>query len=397
MNTEKVSIVLPTYNGAKYIRQSIDSCLNQTFKNIEIIVVDDGSTDMTPQIIQSYEDKRIKYIRHEKNKGLPEALNTGFANTTGGYFTWTSDDNFYVKEAIEKMLSFLKEKKCSFVYCDYYLIKNNNFSQRSLFRLPDHVDLGNMNHIGPCFLYSRKVKEIIGDYDPEVLLSEDYDYWIRVSKQFSMYHLKEPLYYFRMHHKTLSYTKFYEIQIVSCLVRVRNDILDINRATHLFINLITNKNMRFFNLNKTLARILFETKVKIILRDFKRGRIGFKEAKLKLENIFIIFKPSGLLGMSIEFANFENVKKEIISILEGLYSKNNLPFAIKQLEKHAYSNVYCGIALRYYEFGVIKQFLIYFLKALRLYPRLVLKEIFLNHFRKIILSHLRMYDPQKIK
>ena len=396
MKPERVSIVLPTYNGAKYIRQSIDSCLNQTYKNIELIVVDDGSTDRTPQIIQSYTDPRIKYLRHEKNKGLPRALNTGFAHATGSYLTWTSDDNLYAKEAIEKMLSFLKQKKGSFVYCDFYLLKNNNFSQRRLFRLPDRVNLGNSNHIRACFLYSRKVKDIIGDYDPEVLLSEDYDYWIRVSKKFSMYHLNEPLYYFRMHHDTLSYIKFFEIQIVSCLVRVKNDILDINRVTHLFIDLITDKTMRFFNLNINLARILFEKKIKIILRDFKRGKIGFKDAKLKLENIFIIFKPSGLSGISIKFANFENIQKEIISILDELYSKNNLPFAIKQLKKHAYSNVYCGIALRYYEFGEIKQFLIYFLKAIRLYPRLVLKEIFLNHFRKKILFHLRLYDPQKI-
>lgn len=390
MKTEKVSIVLPTYNGAKYIRQSIDSCLNQTYKNIELIIVDDGSTDRTPRIIKSYKDKRIKYIRHDKNKGLPHALNTGFANATGSYLTWTSDDNFYVKEAIEKMLSFLKEKKGSFVFCDYYLLKNNNFSQRRLFRLPDRVDLGINNHIGACFLYSRKVKDIIGDYDPDVLLGEDYDYWIRVSKKFSIYHLNEPLYYFRMHNKTLSFIKFYEIQIVSFLVRVKNDILDINRVIHLFINLITNKNMRFFNLNKNLARILFEKKIKIILRDFKMGRIGFEDAKFKLENIFIIFKPSGLSGMSIEFENFENIKKEIISILDELYNKNNLPYAIKQLKKHAYSNVYCGIALRYYEFGEIKQFLIYFLKALRMYPRLVLKEIFWGHFRTKLFYHLSL-------
>lgn len=66
----KVSIVLPTHNGARYLRQSIDSCLNQTYKNLELIIVDDGSIDVTPDIIMSYQDKRIKYIRHEKKKGL---------------------------------------------------------------------------------------------------------------------------------------------------------------------------------------------------------------------------------------------------------------------------------------------------------------------------------------
>ena len=106
----KVSIVLPTYNGAKYIRQCINSCLNQTYNNIELIIVDDGSKDETPDIIKSYKDERIKYIMHARNLGLPYALNTGFRNAVGEYLTWTSDDNYYTKKAIETMLSFIKDK-----------------------------------------------------------------------------------------------------------------------------------------------------------------------------------------------------------------------------------------------------------------------------------------------
>src|SRR3990170_3452478 len=108
----KVSIVLPTYNGEKYIRQSIDSCLNQTHENIELIIVDDCSIDNTPEIIKSYKDSRVKSLRHDQNKFLPHALNTGFSNATGEYLTWTSDDNYYAKEAIEKMVSFLKNRNC---------------------------------------------------------------------------------------------------------------------------------------------------------------------------------------------------------------------------------------------------------------------------------------------
>jgi glycosyltransferase involved in cell wall biosynthesis len=67
----KVSIILPTYNGSKYLRQAIDSCLKQTYKNIELIIVDDGSTDGSPKIIRSYNDSRIIYIRHEKIKASP--------------------------------------------------------------------------------------------------------------------------------------------------------------------------------------------------------------------------------------------------------------------------------------------------------------------------------------
>src|SRR3989304_1114440 len=116
VSSPKVSIVLPTYNGARYIRQSIDSCVHQTYRNIELIIVDDASTDNTPEIIASYKDERIKYFRHEKNMGLPHALNAGFAEANGDCLTWTSDDNYYAKEAIEKMLSFLIKKSSSFIY-----------------------------------------------------------------------------------------------------------------------------------------------------------------------------------------------------------------------------------------------------------------------------------------
>jgi glycosyltransferase involved in cell wall biosynthesis len=117
-----VSIVLPTYNGSRYIQQSIDSCLNQTYSNIELIIVDDGSTDCTEQIINSYTDNRIRYIQHQKNAGLPTALNTGVAHATGDYLTWTSDDNFYAPQAIETQLTFLLKNKYDFVYCDIFVM-----------------------------------------------------------------------------------------------------------------------------------------------------------------------------------------------------------------------------------------------------------------------------------
>src|SRR3989338_10314783 len=107
----KVSIVLPTYNGARYLRQSIDSCLSQTYKNIELIIVDDCSTDETPDIVHSYNDPRIRYVRNKTNQRLPRSLNIGFALTTAEYLTWTSDDNEFLPQAIETMLKVLLEDK----------------------------------------------------------------------------------------------------------------------------------------------------------------------------------------------------------------------------------------------------------------------------------------------
>jgi glycosyltransferase involved in cell wall biosynthesis len=201
---EKVSIVLPTYNGAKYLRQSIDSCLNQTYKNIELIIVDDGSRDETPQIIRSYQDERIKYIRHDKNKRLPHALNTGFSKATGDYLTWTSDDNYYAADAIESMIVSLQTNKTiDFVYANYYIINGDGAVLQSISVGPDKK-LKEENCIGPCFLYRRKVYEVLGGYNPDEFLAEDYEYWIRVFKRFRMQKLEKFIYWHRLHPESLT-------------------------------------------------------------------------------------------------------------------------------------------------------------------------------------------------
>lgn len=201
---EKVSIVLPTYNGAKYLRQSIDSCLNQTYKNIELIIVDDGSRDETPQIIRSYQDDRIKYIRHDKNKRLPHALNTGFSKATGDYLTWTSDDNYYAADAIESMIVSLQTNKTvDFVYANYFIINDNGEILQSISAGPGKK-LKEENCIGPCFLYRRKVYEVLGGYNPDEFLAEDYEYWIRVFKRFRMQQLEKFIYWHRLHPQSLT-------------------------------------------------------------------------------------------------------------------------------------------------------------------------------------------------
>lgn len=303
-SSPKVSIVLPTYNGVKYIRQSIDSCLNQTYQNIELVIVDDGSTDETSETIKTYKDERIRYLRHEKNEGLPHALNTGFVHTTGKYLTWTSDDNLYSKDAMEKMLSFLNNKNCLFVYCDFYQFKDDNFLTQNIVKLPDIIALESGNMIGPCFLYSRKVMESIGEYDPVTELAEDYDYWIRVSKKFPLCHCIETLYFFRVHDESLYRSRYYEVKIVDFLVRIKNDVSDIESVANLLLTLIAQKNVSplnfdpdkipfvhtmLFRLNKIFITMFGSKKIKKILHDYKMREISFSHAKVQLKSIFDSF------------------------------------------------------------------------------------------------------------
>lgn len=211
-DSKKVSIILPTYNSTKYIQQSIDSCLNQTYKNIELIVIDDGSFNDIKKIIQSYDDDRIIYLRHKENLGLANALNTGFSNVNGEYLTWTSDDNFYDPGAIEIMAEALeKNPEIDFIYANYYTIDGRGKKLKSI-NVGSVKTLDRYNCIGPCFLYRRRVYEKIGGYNPIFFLAEDYEYWLRIRKQFKMQKLNKFLYFYREHNTRL--TTHYKIAII---------------------------------------------------------------------------------------------------------------------------------------------------------------------------------------
>jgi len=245
-----VSIVLPTYNGKDFLNKSIESCLNQTYKNIELIIINDCSTDSTEQIINSYTDSRIKYLKNEINQKLPKSLNIGFNIALGDYFTWTSDDNFYDVTAIEKMVFSLESQKVDLVCAPYFTIDNNDeiTGERSVGKQSD-VLIDNV--VKACFLYKKEVHKKLNGYNPDLFLVEDYDFWIRATfENFKFYQLTEKLYYYRFHENSLTETR-------------RKDI-----------------SMALYNLLKE-HEVLFREKNKI---DFLKGDFYLKLSKLALAN-----------------------------------------------------------------------------------------------------------------
>jgi len=199
-----VSIVLPTYNGTRYLAGSLESCLAQTHPRLEVVVVDDGSAPAVADIVGGFADPRLKYVRHSVNRGLPTALNTGFAHASGSLLTWTSDDNRYAPDAIEQMVRFLcTYADVDFVYADAWEIDAAGAVVGTL-KVPPPEWLKIKNRIGGCFLYRRAVYEVIGEYDPRAVLAEDYDYWLRVARRFTIQRLFRSLYYYRYHPESLT-------------------------------------------------------------------------------------------------------------------------------------------------------------------------------------------------
>lgn len=237
-----VSIVMPTYNRAHVLPYAIRSVLNQTYGNLELIIVDDNSSDNTSSIVESFQDKRIKYIRNEPNLKLPRALNKGFSLAKGVYLTWTSDDNLYMDIAIERMVTTLNSADCDFVYADYFLFAEldeaGNPVDARHDQLPDRLQLEKVNHVGACFLYTRNVYEQVGEYDPNLFLVEDYDYFIRVTKRFSTCHISTPLYFFRRHDDALFCSRYAEVKAADVLVRHKNALLNDAEAVDAVIALV---------------------------------------------------------------------------------------------------------------------------------------------------------------
>lgn len=247
----RVSIVMPTYKRAHLLGGAIENVLAQSFRDFELIVVDDNSPDDTPAVVGGFDDPRIRYVRNEPNLRLPRALNRGFAMARGQYLTWTSDDNFFADTAIARMVQVLERGACDLVYADYYMFAEVDAAGRPTDakhdRLPTSLQLDKGNHIGACFLYTRRAYEAVGDYDPELFLVEDYDYFIRIAKQFKVCHIAEPLYYFRRDDDTLYLSRFAEVKASDVLVRYKNGLIDENQLVDGMVALLARNPARLKN------------------------------------------------------------------------------------------------------------------------------------------------------
>ena len=210
-NNPKISIVLPCYNGAKMIGEAIQSIIAQTYKDWELIIVNDCSTDNTLEVAKSYadKDKRIRVFSNEKNSKLPVTLNHGFREARGEYWTWTSDDNLLLPTMLEEMYSYLDaNSEVGMVVSDRYTI-NEKGDVIDEVRVPDDLNesiLSN-NGVGASFLYRSEVAKQAGPYSEELFLVEDYEYWIRLSFVTKLGVLHRFLYKYRIHGGSLSATR----------------------------------------------------------------------------------------------------------------------------------------------------------------------------------------------
>lgn len=183
-----VSIIMPSYNTAQYIEKSINSVLNQTYLNWELIIVDDGSTDGSDEIVAAIKDKRINYLKNEKNSGAAVSRNRALREAKGKWIAFLDSDDLWDKDKLKKQIKFMKDNDLKFTYTDYRIQRDGKW-------LP-------YIYTGPNIVNERKMKDycyfstITVVYDREYVgliqiepLSKNNDYamWLKIIKKTPCY------------------------------------------------------------------------------------------------------------------------------------------------------------------------------------------------------------------
>jgi glycosyltransferase involved in cell wall biosynthesis len=203
----KVSIVIPVYNGANYLSEAIDSALAQTYKNVEVIVVNDGSNDSgeTEKVARAY-GNRIRYLFKNKG-GVASALNSGIEEMEGEYFSWLSHDDVYYSHKIERQIDFLRNLRDRKVvlYADYECIDDKSrhlafvrANHKELSRKPLYSVLrGNIN--GCSVLVPKDILCAMGRFDGSFKTTQDYHLWFRIVRNYKVHHMPVVLVKYRIH------------------------------------------------------------------------------------------------------------------------------------------------------------------------------------------------------
>lgn len=225
-HTPTVSVVMSVYNGEQFLRESIDSILNQTYKDFELIIIDDGSTDTTLKIIKSYKDSRIRIISRA-NKGLVASLNEGIRQARGKYVARQDADDVSLPKRLHKQVEyFTRHKGC--VVMGTWFEEFAGSKVLSINRSPMTDALIRLRLLwGTCFghgtvMFNREVAIAVGLYRKPRWPAEDYDFWSSLAEKGKLANLPEVLYRYRVHDSSISVMHNSDQQKLSRLIAIEN-------------------------------------------------------------------------------------------------------------------------------------------------------------------------------
>ena len=222
-NQKLISVIIPTFNRENLIKDAINSVLEQTYQNFEILIIDDGSTDDTSDVVKSIGDTRIKYI-YQENAGVSRARNNGIENAQGEYIAFLDSDDFWHPEKLEKQATVLDQNSDADIVTNssqYQTFQNdlicikNNLAKNQKEVISMMLLCQDMVYTGtPVLCVRKRIFEKSGVFDEEMRFCEDWDLFFRMALVGKVYNIPEILTYVRSHKdnvtKTSSVNKFKE-------------------------------------------------------------------------------------------------------------------------------------------------------------------------------------------
>jgi glycosyltransferase involved in cell wall biosynthesis len=229
-----VSVIIPAYNAAPWIAETIDSVLNQTFQDFEVIVVDDGSTDGTAEIVKNYKSQ-VQYL-YKNNGGVGSARNTGIRAARGRYIACVDADDLWLPEKLEVQTQLLQtEPSLAWVYSDGLIFENNSNQNLHLFSPSASMISGDvlrpllLQDFIPCPtpVIRRDIFENVGFFEEDMSLQSvaDWDMWLRISAKYPVGFIDKPLVKYRRHSTSMTSTSIIERSLKSRLTVIEGAIL----------------------------------------------------------------------------------------------------------------------------------------------------------------------------
>lgn len=314
-----ITVIMPVYNSEHYIREAIESILNQTFTDFQFLIIDDASTDQTISIINSYKDPRIDLIEKPKNTGYTKSLNLGLKKARGKYIARMDSDDISLPERFEKQVAFL-EANLEYALCgtSYSILGNDR-----LIAVPNSYEEIKINLLwGNCIahptvmLRNEVLKKYGLEYNPKMEPSEDYDLWVKLLPKGKLHNLKEELLLYRMHNSSVSRQRASEQE---------------NTAIKVKLKLIQNLDIIIEPEELNLLKRIFRKNETIDLDDIK----FFKKLQNKLttSNKSRFFEPVG-------FSNYVvDLEKLVVDKFIFRYKRYNLKFFLDYIKAKKIINI----------------------------------------------------------
>ncbi|WP_168384768.1 glycosyltransferase family 2 protein [Acinetobacter indicus] len=308
-----VSVIMPAYNAENTIKEAIQSILNQTYSNFELIICDDGSQDKTLEIIRSFKDSRIKILLNENNIGNLLTTNKLLDSCTGDFIALQDADDYSSEDRLQKQINIIKEKNIDLVSSNVGLV----FKSKVINVIQNPVYPNNfMNKIqvpvvwGAC-LFKKEIFSEIGGFDVvfDRIGSADYNWLQRASLKFTFYNIQETLYFYRQHSNSVTklnkkivieklyseeiafdiYMEFskngyYDFELSKKIFEVRKDYYinkfskDKSKLLGVFYNDLQFSNLNYFKYLKKIYQIKSKKNIKLkyILQGFLLKTLGMK-------------------------------------------------------------------------------------------------------------------------